>query len=227
MTVRDALILSNIAFLGLVALAFVASVVVFLLNRSSERAKDRELAAYQTTAEMRINSARADAAEALERAVMGETENLRARERTAMLVREAVVMHARALATRTPTPALEAPAPAEAAGDEVADRTLSADQRGKMIAVLIRLHGDITVMSGAGSEAERYAADIRSVFSAAGWKVETGVVVAPKVPLAPLSLVLGTSGQDLAVRIAFQAAGVHVGDRPRSAMDRPSTIYVG
>jgi len=225
MTVRDALLLSNIAFLGLVALAFVASVVVFLLNRASERAKDRELAAYQTTAEMRIHSARADAAEALERAVAGQAENLRARERTALIVREAVALHAQALAARTP--ALEAPQAAAPGGDETVDRTLSTDQRGRMIAVLIRRRGDVTVMNGMGSEAERYAADVRAVFSAAGWNVESGVVVAPKTPLAPLSLVLGTTGQDLTVRKAFEAAGVNVGDRPRSPMDRPSTIYVG
>jgi hypothetical protein len=226
MTVRDALLLSNIAFLALVALAFVASVVVFLLNRASERAKDRELAAYQTAAEMRIHSAQADAAAALERAVAGASENLRTKERTAMLVREAVALHAQTLASRTP-PALEAPPAAEPIGAKIADRTLSTDQRGKMLAILIRRPGDVTVMSGIGSEAERYAAEIRGIFSAAGWTVESGVVVEPKIPLAPLSLVLGTSGQDLAVRKAFHAAGVAVADRPRSPMDRPSTIYVG
>jgi hypothetical protein len=225
MTVRDALIFSNIAFLALVALAFVASVVVFLLNRASERAKDRELAAYQTAAEMSIHSARADAAEALERAVAAAAENLRTKERTAMLVREAVTLHAQTLAARTP--ALEAPPVAQPIGDNTGDRTLSADQRGRMIAVLIRHQGDVTVMSGIGSEAERYAAEVRTVFSAAGWKVESGVVVAPKMPLAPLSLVLGTSGQDQAVRKAFQEAGVNVSSRPRSPMDRPTTIYVG
>jgi hypothetical protein len=65
------------------------------------------------------------------------------------------------------------------------------------------------------------------VFSASGWKVESGVVVDPKIPLAPLSLVLGASEQDKAVRTAFQAAGLTAPDRPRSPMDRPSTIYVG
>jgi hypothetical protein len=231
MTVRDALLLSNIAFLALVALAFVASVVVFVLNRASEKAKDRELAAYQTAAEMRIHSAQADAAAALERAVAGASENLRTKERTAMLVREAVALHAQTLAARTPA-ALEAPSASEPIGAapidaKVADRTLSTDQRGKMLAILIRRPGEVTVMSGVGAEAERYATEIRAIFSAAGWTVESGVVVEPKMPLAPLSLVLGTSGQDLAVRKAFQAAGVAAANRPRSPMDRPSTIYVG
>lgn len=226
MSVRDALLFSNVAFLALVALAFVASVIVFFLNRANERAKDRELAAYQTAAELRIHSARADAAAAIERAIAGEAENLRAKERTALLVRDAVALHAQTLAAAKSPPVAALPA-AENVDDNIADRTLSNDQRGKMIAVLIRRQGDVTVMNGIGSDTEAYAAEIRAVFSAAGWKVESGVVVEPRIPLAPLSLVAGASGQDVAVRRAFQAAGVAVRDRLRSPMDRPTTIYVG
>ncbi|HLZ83527.1 MAG TPA: hypothetical protein VKQ54_08155, partial [Caulobacteraceae bacterium] len=237
MTVRDALLLSNLAFLALAALTLVAGLFVFLLNRAVERAKDREVATYQSTADVRIQSARADAAAALERAIALESENLRTRERTAMLVHDAAAMHlqalsGRGLAPQTPAaPPLVAMAPsapslaAAAAGGP--GGALSNDQRGRMISVLIRSPGDVTVINGIGSDPERRAADLRAVFRAAGWQVETGVVIQPKVPLAPVSLVLGSSEQDKAVRRAFAAAGVGVADRPRSPMDRPTTVYVG
>jgi hypothetical protein len=233
MTVRDALMLSNAAFLLFGALTIIAGVFLLFLNRAVERTKDRELAAYQTAAEVRIHSARADAAEALERAVARETENLKTRALTALLVRDAVALHAQTLAARSqgpqavgasPAPTLHAGAPG---GDGLADGTLSGDQRGKMISILIRRPGDVTVMNGAGSDAERRAAELRAVFRASGWQVESGVAIDPKVPLAPLSLVLGTSEQDKAVRRAFAAAGVGVTERPRSPIDRPTTIYVG
>lgn len=225
MSSRDALLLSNIVFLALAALVFIAGMVAFLLNRANERAKDRELAAYHASAQVRINSAQADAAAALERAVAREAENLKSKERTATILRDVVALHAQTLAARTP--ALAAPPPAARLTGEIDDRTLSSDQRAKMASVLIRRHGDVTVMNGIGAEAERYAAEIRAVFTAAGWNVETGVAIEPEPPLAPLSLVLGTTAQDMAVRKAFEAAGVAVAYRPRSPMDRPTTIYVG
>ena len=243
MTVRDALIISNVAFLTLAALTFIAGMFVFFLNRAVERAKDRELSNYQTAAEVRIQSARADAAAALERALAREEENLRTRERTALLVRDAAALHVQALTARTPAaPALPPPAvqslpagaapaapalPAAAGGERTAEGALSGDQRGKMIAMLIRHRGDVTVINGMGADSERHAAELRAVFRAAGWQVESGVVIQPKVPLARLSLVLGTTEQDKLVRRAFAAAGVGVADRPRSPMDRPTTIYVG
>lgn len=228
MTAREALLISNIAFMALVALAFVAAVVVFFLNRSSERAKDRQLAAYQAAAEARIQTARAEAAVAIERAVAGESENVRARERTAMLVREAAALHARALASRA-TPGAPPPPAALAAPQAAApwDGTLSSEQRGRMIAALIRRPGKVTLMSDSGPGAERLSAELRSVFTASGWRVESGIVVDPKIPLAPLSLVIGATEQDKAVRRAFAAAGVPAADRPRSPLDRPTTIYVG
>lgn len=226
MTARDALLISNVAFLAIVALAFVASVVVFLLNRASERAKDRELAAYQTTAELRIHSARADAASALERAIARDVESVQARERTAMLVRDAAALHAQTMAARALP--LQAPRPAiEHIGARIANRTLSSEQRANMIAVLIAHPGEVTVINGPGPEAERYAGDVRVIFNVSGWKVESGIVIEPRIPLTPLSLVLGTSEQDVAVRKAFDLAGVAVASRPRSPMDRPTTIYVG
>jgi hypothetical protein len=231
MTARDALMLSTIAFLALAALTVVAGVFVVFLSRISERDKDRDLAAYQTAAELRIHSARADAADALDRALAREGENTQSRERTAMLAREAAALLAQVTAARAQPPALPPPATTARAAEPPVERTadgrLSAAQRGRMIAVLIRRPGDITVMNATGADAERQAADIRAVFSASGWKVESGVVVDPKIPLAPLSLVLGASEQDKAVRTAFQAAGLTAPDRPRSPMDRPSTIYVG
>ena len=225
MTARDALLLSNIVFLALTALVFIAGMVAFLLNRANERAKDRELAAYHVAAQVRINSAQADAAAALERAVAKEAENLKTKERTATILRDIVALHAQTAAARTP--ALAAPPPAARLPDKIDDRTLSNDQRAKMAAVLIRRHGDVTVMNGVGAETERFAAEIRAVFIAAGWNVETGVAIEPKTPLAPLSLVAGATAQDIAVRKAFAAAGVAVTDRRRSPMDRPTTIYVG
>ncbi|MDB5480525.1 MAG: hypothetical protein JWO83_1578 [Caulobacteraceae bacterium] len=226
MTARDALLISNVAFLTLVALAFVASVVVFFLNRASERAKDRELAAYQTAAELRIHSARADAAAALERAISRDADSVQARERTAMFVREAAALHAQTMAARV----LPLPPPRAAighSGERTVNRTLSSEQRARMISVLIAHPGQITVINDAGPEPERYAADLRVIFNVSGWKVESGIVIEPRIPLAPLSLVLGTSEQDMAVRKAFEGAGVAVPDRPRSPMDRPTTIYVG
>jgi hypothetical protein len=225
MTVRDALLLSNVAFLTLVALAFVASTIVFLLNRASERAKDRELSAYHAASELRIHSARADAAAALERAVAGEAENLKTRERTAMLVREAAALHARTLAVRAR--AVEGPPTVPRIAEKFTERPLSNEQRATMVSVLIRHPGQVTVINGVGADTERCAADLRVIFSVSGWTVGSGVVVDPRIPLAPLSLVLGTSAQDMAIREAFKAAGVTVVDRPRSSMDRPTTIYVG
>jgi hypothetical protein len=225
MTIRDALLLSNIAFLALVALAFVASTIVFLLNRASERAKDRELSAYHAASQLQIHSARADAAAALERAVAGEAENLKTRERTALLVREAAAIHAQTLAARAR--AVEGPQAVPRIAEKFTERALSNEQRARMVSVLIAHPSQVTVINGVGSDTERYAADLRVIFSASGWTVESGATIDPKTPLAPLSLVLGTSAQDMAIREAFKAAGVTVVDRPRSSMDRPTTIYVG
>jgi hypothetical protein len=96
-----------------------------------------------------------------------------------------------------------------------------------MVSALIANPGQVTIMNSVGSDTERYAADLRVIFNVSGWTVESGVVIEPKIPLAPLSLVLGDSPQDMAIRQAFEAAGVAVADRPRSPMDRPTTIYVG
>jgi hypothetical protein len=228
MTAREALLISNIAFMALVALAFVAAVVVFFLNRSSERAKDRQLAAYQAAAEAHTHAARAEAVAAMERAVASESENVRARERTAMLLREAAALHAQALASRA-TPVASLPPPALAAPETAApwDGTLSNEQRGRMIAALIRRPGEVTLMSDSGPGAERLSAELRSVFTASGWRVQSGIVVDPKIPLAPLSLVLGATEQDKAVRRAFAAAGVPVADRPRGPLDRATSVYIG
>jgi hypothetical protein len=229
MTVRDALLISTVAFIGLAGLTIVAGMIVVLLSRASERASARQAAAFRDEAEIRIHAARAEAAAAIDRALAREEENLRSRERTAMLVRDAVALHAQVLATRAPpapmaAPSLPPPAPLAVAA---ADGSLSPIQRGRLISVLMRSPGDVTVINGVGLVAERHAADVRAVFTAAGWRVESGVVVDPKIPLAPVSLVLGRSAQDQTVRQAFQAAGVAAADRPRSPMDRPTTVYVG
>ena len=225
LAVGDALLLSHVAFLVLAALTLIAGAAVVLLNGTVEKDKDRALAAYQADAETRIHSASADAAEALERAVEGRIDALTTTERTAMLIHEAAALHA-----QTPAPsasAAEAPPAADPIGERIVDWTLSSEQRAKMIAVLIQHPGRVTLFNGMGADPERYAGALRVLFSVSGWTVESGVVPQPRAPLAPLSVVLGTSEQDLAVRQAFEAAGVAVADRRRSPIDRPTTIYVG
>ncbi len=220
MTVRDALFLSTVAFLVLAALTIAAGVIAVFLGRANERARARELAAHRTAGETRIH----DAAAALEQLLAREAENLKTRERTAMLVREAAALYAQTLAR---APALEAGSAVPRIAQQSADGPLSDAQRGRMVSVLIRRPGEVMVINGIGSEAERRAAEIRAIFRASRWKVESGVVVDPKIPLGSLSLVLGTSEQDVAVRMAFAAAGVTVSDRRRAPMDRPTTLYVG
>ena len=225
MTVRDALFLSTVAFLVLAALTLVAGVIVVLLSRANDRARERELAASRTAGETRVHTALADAVAALERLLAREAEHLRAGERTATLLREAPAPHAQTLADRAL--AVEAGPVVARIAQRSADRTLSDDQRGKMVSVLMRRSGDVMVVNGIGTEAGRRAAEMRAIFRASGWKVESGVVIDPKIPLlASLSVVLGTSEQDVVVREAFAVAGVAVADRPRSPMDRPTTIYV-
>jgi len=219
LTLGGALLLSQIAFLVLAALTLIAGVAVVLLDGALERDKDRALAAYQSDAEIRIHSASADAAEAIERAVEGRVDALTTTERTAMLMREAAALRAQ-------TPAADASA-ADPIVERTVDRTLTSDQRARMISVLIRHPGQVTVFNGPGAEAERYAGALKVLFSVSGWTVESGVVSQPRIPLPPLSVVLGTSEQDLAVRQAFEAAGAAVIDRARGPIDRPTTIYVG
>jgi hypothetical protein len=225
MTVRDALLLSTIAFLVLAALTLAAGVIVVFLSRANDRAKDRQLADYQSAGETRVHSVRANAAAALERLLAREAENLKTMERMAVLVREAAALNAQTLANRVP--AVDAGPAVPRIAQQSADGALSADQRGKMVSVLIRRPGDVTVINSVGIEAERHAAEIRAIFRASGWRVASGGFIEPRVPGASLSLVLGTSEQDVAVREAFAAAGVAVTDRPRSPTDRPTTVYVG
>jgi hypothetical protein len=225
MSVRDALLISNLAFLVLTALAFVAGAVSLFLSGLNERGKDRELAAYHASTELRIHSARADIVAALERVLASERRNLEAKERTAMIVRDAAALHAQAMADRAR--AVEAPPAAPRLSHAATERTLSSIQRAKMISVLIEHPGQITVVSGGGPEAERYAEDLRVIFSVSRWRVEGGSVADFRLMRAPLSLALGTSEQDIVVRTAFEAAGVAVANRPRGPMDPPTTIYVG
>ena len=96
-----------------------------------------------------------------------------------------------------------------------------------MVSVLIRRPGDVAVLNSAGFEAERRAAEIKAIFRACGWKVASDGGVQAKVGGGSVSLVLGTSEQDAAVRSAFAAAGVAVTERPPGPTDRPTTIYVG
>ncbi len=221
----DAALLSNVAFLVLAALTLMAGVAVVLLSGVLERDKDRTLAAYQSDAEIRIHSARADAAEAIEQAAETQADALTAKERTAMLLRQAAALSAQAAVAGTPE--AEARPAADPIGERIVDRTLSSDQRARMISVLIRHPGQVTVLNSRGAETERYAGALKVLFSVSGWTVESGVVSEPRIPLPPLSVVLGISEQDLAVRQAFEAAGVPVTDRVRSPIDRPTTIYVG
>ena len=225
LSVGDALFISHVAFLVLAALTLIAGVAVVLLNGAVERDKDRTLASYQSDAEIRIHTASADAAEAIERAVEGRIDALTTTQRTAMLVREAAALNARAPVAGAP--AAEARPAADPIIETVVERTLSSDQRARMVGVLIQHPGQVTVLSGRGAEAERYAGALKVLFNVSGWTVESGVVTQPRIPLAPLSVVLGISEQDLTVRHAFEAAGVAVTDRPRSPIDRPTTIYVG
>ena len=225
MTVRDALLLSTVAFLVLAALTIVAGIIVVFLSRANERARERELATYRTAGEARVHAALAEAVAALERLLAREAEQLRAGERTATLLREAPAPQPQALADRAV--AVEAAPVVPRITQRSADRMLSDDQRGKMVSVLMRRPGDVMVVNGIGTDAGRRAAEMRAIFRASGWKVESGVVIDPKIPLlASLSVVLGASEQDIAVREAFALAGVAVADRPRSPMDRPTTIYV-
>jgi hypothetical protein len=224
-TVGDALFLSHVAFLVLAALTLIAGIAVVLLSGAVERDKDRALATYQSDAEIRIHSASADAAEALERAVEGRIDALTTTERTAMLVREAAALNAQAPVANAP--ATEARPAADPIVEREVERTLSSDQRARMIGVLIQHPGQVTLLNGRGAEAERYAGALKVLFNVSGWTVESGIVTQPRIPLAPLSVVLGFSEQDLAVRQAFEAAGVAVTERPRSPVDRPTTIYVG
>jgi hypothetical protein len=224
-TLGGALLLSQVAFLVLAAMTLIAGVAVVLLDGALERDKDRALAAYQSDAEIRIHSASADAAEAIERAVEGRVDALTTAERTAMLLREAAALRAQPPASGAS--AAEARPAADPIVARAADRTLTSDQRARMISVLIRHPGQVTVLSSTGAETARYAGALKVLFSVSGWTVESGVVNQPRIPLPPLSVVLGTSEQDLAVRQAFEAAGAAVIDRPRSPIDRPTTIYVG
>jgi hypothetical protein len=225
MNVRDALFLSTVAFLVLAALTLVAGVIVVFLGRANDRARERELAAYRTAGETRIHSALADAVAALERLVARQGEHLKAVERTATLPREPAAQHAPALADSAM--AVEAGPVVPRIAQRTADGALSDDQRGKMVSVLMRRPGDVMVVNGIGTEAGRRAAEMRAIFRASGWKVESSVVIDPKIPLlASLSVVLGASEQDVAVREAFAVAGVAVAERRRSPMDRPTTIYV-
>ena len=64
MSLTGWLLLSNSLFFVTSSLALVASIGVFLLTRANDRAKDRELAAYQAKATVEINQARNDAAQA-------------------------------------------------------------------------------------------------------------------------------------------------------------------
>ena len=222
LSARDALLISNIAFLTLAALTLVASMVVFSLYLAHEREKDRELAAHDAAAAVRIHSASADAAAALERAVARDSENLLTRERTAMLDREAAASRAQA----PPTTAQAAPISPRTA-QPFAERTMSSEQRAKFIAELIQYPGQVMVLTGAGAETERYADALKVLFSVSGWVVESGVAVGPRASAAPVSVVLGSSSQDIAIRRAFEAAGVAASDRPRAPTDRPCTIYIG
>jgi hypothetical protein len=225
MTVRDALVISNITFVVLVALAFVVGGLSLFLNSVNERAHDRELAAYQTRSELRIQRARADAAATLQRAIDSETENLRTRERTALLMHDTAAMQAQTASQRAR--AVEAPPATPRLGYKAADRTLSTAQRAKMISVLIERPGQITIVNGRTPEAEQYAAALTVIFRVSRWSVDSGVVADPRVRLPPLSLVEGSSEQDTAVRRSFAAAGVEVADQPPGPMDRPGTLYVG
>ena len=224
MTVRDALLLSTIAFLVLAGLTLAAGVIAVFLGRANERAKNRELAAFRTAGETRVHAVRADAAAVLERLLAREAEALKTIERTAMLVHEA------ALHVRTPgaeAAAVEADPAVRRIAQQGADGALSAEQRGKMVSILIRRPGDVAVIHGVGSDAERRAAEIRAIFKASGWTVQSSGAVEPNVPSASLSLVLETSERDVAVRNAFGAAGVAITERPRAPTDQPITIYVG
>jgi hypothetical protein len=224
-TLGDALVLSHVALLVLAALTLIAGVAVVLLDAAVERDKDRALAVYQSDAEIRIHSASANAAEALERAVEARIDALTTTERSAMLVREAAALNAQAPVAGPP--AAEARPTADPVVEKVVDRTLSSDQRARIVEVLLQHPGRVTVLSVRGAEAEKYAGALKVLFSVSGWTVESGVVTQPRNPLAPLSVVLGFSEQDLAVRQAFEAAGVAVADRTRSPIDQPTTIYVG
>ena len=224
-TLGDALLLSHVALLVLAALTLIAGVAVVLLDGAVERDKDRVLATYQSDAQIRIHAASANAAEAIERAVEGRIDALTTTERTAMIVREAAALNAQAPVAGGPV--AEARPAADPIVERVVERTLSSDQRARMIGVLIQHPGQVTVLSDRGAEAERYAGALKVLFSVSGWTVESGLVTEPRTPLAPLAVVLGSSEQDLAVRQAFEAAGVTVTDRPRSPIDRPTTIYVG
>lgn len=221
MTVRDALLISNIVFVVLVALAFVVGGLSLFLNSVNERAHDRELAAYQTRSELRIQRARADAAAALQQAIDSETEQLRSKEHTAMIMRDTVALLAQRVRPGEPPPTTPR------LGYEAGDRTLSTAQRAKMLSVLIERPGQITIVNGRTVEAEQYAAALRVIFRVSRWNVESGVVADPGSPLPPLSLVEGSPEQDMVVRRSFDAAGVEVADRPAGPMDRPGTLYVG
>lgn len=80
MSLTGWLLFSNSIFFVTSALALVASITVFLLTRANDRAKDRELEAYQAKAQTEIAQTKADAARANEHVASLELKIEEARE---------------------------------------------------------------------------------------------------------------------------------------------------
>jgi len=237
-TLEGALLLANILFVALGALTLVAGLAVLLLNRATDRAKDREIA------HLRIEAATAKATAAGQLSVMEsrlvDWLGFRA-PADASLGPPRLAAPAAQLAVPQSAPAFASAAPGRAASEifspapdagpvneaAITPRRLTGAQKQRMEAILKLAPAVVMLTTDGHAEPEAFADELQSVFTAAGWHVDRALYASLDRPLAPLSANLKSSPIDVAVKGAFAAAGLPLSPRDPVDAKADREIFIG
>jgi uncharacterized membrane protein len=240
-SLQGALVLANVIFLILGSLTLIAGVVVLMLGRALDRARDQEIA------HLRLEAA-TTAANAANQLATVESRLLTwigAHNSSTDLTGATGRLAAPAVGPTTTIPhpdrdARTAPPPikpvevlsltpdaAPAGVTPAAQRRLTDTQRQKMEAILRVAPSMIMITTDGHAEPERFADELQSVFVDAGWHVDRAVYASLTRPLAPLSANLKPTPIDVAVRGAFAAASLSLIPRDSADPNADREIFVG